>query len=178
MINDTLIGSINEYLLEYYIDNNSQVSFVSPMNMDCELSVCDEELSIEKIAYTPTPVKRLSINSIMDNLQDSFSKRLLKLIDISGKGDVEVYKKANIDRKLFSKIRSDKNYQPSKKTTIAFSIALELSLDDTLDLLATAGYTLSHSSKFDLIVEYFIVNGIYSIMELNEALDAFGQDCL
>ena len=129
-------------------------------------------------AYEDAPMAASGLDEALAHLDTGFSETLLKLIDRSGKKDAEVYKKANVDRKLFSKIRNNPGYKPSKSTAIAFAIALELNLDETRDLIARAGYALSASSKFDVIIEYFIGREKYDIFEINEALFAFDQSLL
>ena len=129
----------------------------------------------EKPVCAAAPMAEKDWGQLMEHLDAGFSETLLRLIDRTGKKDSEIYKKANVDRKLFSKIRNNPDYKPSKATALAFAFALELDLEETKDFIGRAGFALSHSSKFDVIVEYFLVNRNYNVFELNEVLFAFDQ---
>ena len=120
----------------------------------------------------------MSLENMLKQADAGFTETLLKLIDKTGKKDSEIYKKANISKQHFSKIRNNPAYKPTKPTAIALALALELDLEATKDLIGRAGYALTNSSKFDLIIRYFIEQGKYNVVEINMALYEFDQPLL
>ena len=170
-IGNKLFADIAAYIDDHYVDAHTD----SRRERMRRMGVVESRMLT---AYEDAPMATSGLDEVLAHLDAGFSETLLKLIDRSGKKDTEVYKKANVDRKLFSKIRNNPDYKPSKPTAVAFAIALELSLPETRDLIARAGYALSASSKFDVIIEYFIRQKKYDIFEINEALFAFDQSLL
>lgn len=151
-------------------------SFIDDNYVDCHRIHRRELLDVERQAMISQPVQDLE--EMMDALSEPFHIALLHLIDAKGKTDPEIYKRANIDRKLFSKIRKGNGYIPGKRTILALTIALELTLEETDALLKKAGYALSNSQKFDVIVAFFIVNRKYDIFEINQVLFEYNQPLL
>lgn len=167
MFTDELRQSLAEYISSNYIETKEDLP-----NYDL-----NDELT-KAAGSTFTKKETFTLDQLMEEVGESFHDMLFLRIDMSGMTDVEVYKRANIDRKLFSKIRSNPAYHPRKQTVLALAIALKLSIDDTIDLLARAEYALSPGNKGDLIVKYFIERGVYDIMTINFALDEYGQPIL
>lgn len=184
-ISGKLFADIAEYIDDHYVDahTDSCRERLRRLNrLESKASKVCEDAALGFMAAPCAPMSMSvtsgSLDNVLDELDAGFSETLLKLIDRTGKKDSEIYKKANVDRKLFSKIRNNPDYKPSKTTAIAFAIALELDLEETKDFIARAGFALSRSSKFDVIIEYFIKQKNYDVFAINEALFAFDQSLL
>ena len=184
-ISGELFADIAEYIDDHYVDahTDSCRERLRRLNrLESKASKVCEDAALGFMAAPCAPMSMSvtsgSLDNVLDELDAGFSETLLKLIDRTGKKDSEIYKKANVDRKLFSKIRNNPDYKPSKATAIAFAIALELDLEETRDFIARAGFALSRSSKFDVIIEYFIKQKNYDVFAINEALFAFDQSLL
>ena len=176
-----LFSDIQEFINDEYVDEHDEDFYETfdgsidemPMAKCIQAPMCADAMMPRKRETSSAAGK--SLREYMKQMDRSFQEMLFDLIDESGMTDVECYKKANVDKRTFSKIKSNKDYKPSKQTVIAFAISLQLDMDTTQELLATAGFTLSRSKVFDKIIRYFIHNGNYDVFEINEALFEFDQ---
>jgi len=188
-VSEELLRAVESYIDEHYVEEKEHrysrreflaveleaLSDTDMMEMSAPLPLMAEEAVFVEAISAPVGV---TLDDLVGNLDEPFSATLLRLIDTTGRKDSDVYNRANIDRRLFSKIRGNTHYAPSKPTVLAFAVALELTLDQTEDLLEWAGFALSHSRKFDVIVEYFIQSRKHDIFEINEVLFSYDQPLL
>ncbi len=173
-LSEKLMGSIDAYLDEHQVRELENAEYAE----EKILEGYRRRRAAQQYANAPDSGSGQTLEEMLGSAGDTFQQRLFGLIDASGMDDVTVYKKANIDRKVFSSIRCKTDYKPSKKTAVAFAVALKLPMQEMLDLLACAGITLTKCDKFDLIIAYCVQNGIYDIFEINAALFKYGQPLL
>ena len=180
-INKKLFCEIEKYIKDRYI---GEYLFSDSEIIICNLNSEDKCLQIDddsEICEMPDFLKnrrKISEYDLEQQLEKSFSEELLFIIEKRNLNTSDVYRKANIDRKHFSKIKNNPDYRPSKITAIAFALAFELDLDETDDFIGKAGYKLTHSSRFDIIIEYCIENKIYDVLEVNDILYDFGENLI
>ena len=195
-LSEKLFQSVASYIDEHYVDVFEKATYGIAeenrrrrMRYQRELEICESSAVLEEMPTVGAveelrpcapmaAAKAMSLEDMLKQADAGFSETLLNLIDKTGKKDSEIYKKANISKQHFSKIRNNLDYKPTKPTAIALALALELSLEDTKDLIGRAGYALTNSSKFDLIIRYFIEQRNYNVVEINIALYEFDQSLL
>ena len=193
-LSESLHRNIKSYIDEHYVAEVLREDRETLYS--CRESIClsqDEAPRAQRLSRRRNPAEaspfpapapkhstsaRETLENILNHTDAGFSETLLGLIDKTGKKDSEIYKKANITKQHFSKIRNNPHYKPTKATAVAFALALELDLEQTNDLIGRAGYVLTGSSKFDLIIMYFIRERNYNVVDINMALYEFDQSLL
>lgn len=175
-LSEKLVNSVASYIDEHYVREKLVEEYRTPRQ------ACPEARRNEAARYEryemPAPMASASLEEMLRQTDKGFSETLLKLIDRSGKKDSEIYTRANVSRQHFSKIRNNRDYRPTKATALAFALALELDMTETRDLIGRAGYALTNSSKFDVIIMYFIQQKNYDLFEINATLFEFDQTLL
>lgn len=172
---EELLSSIRQYIETYYIEEHPAVLCMEECKTLSAGFGRAPARRCQELCAAPTVAKATSLVEVLEQMDAGFTETLLRLIDEKGRRDPEIYKKANVSKQLFSKIRCNPLYRPTKATALAFALALELNLEQTKDLIGRAGYALSNSSKFDLIVRYCIEQGIYDVVQVNMVLYEFDQ---
>ncbi len=175
-----LFGAVKSYISEHYVKEHrgKHRDLLDVEKKELSVRSFPSQIGAEPCHESVSSAGMAAPFDLDTRLDESFASMLLRMIDSKGMTDVEVYKRANLDRKLFSKIWSNENYMPSKRTAIALALALELTLEETDKFLKQAGFALSHAVKFDVIVEYFIISGSYDIFKINEILFEYDQPLL
>ena len=177
ILSEQLFRGVAAYIDQHYVEVWEQKLYSATLDTRARQSRRRRDLDLGK-AMPMAASKAASLEDMLKQADAGFTETLLKLIDRTGKKDSEIYKKANLSKQHFSKIRNNPNYKPTKPTAIALALALELDLEATKDLIGRAGYALTNSSKFDLIIRYFIEQGNYNVVEINMALYEFDQSLL
>ena len=185
---EEMLRSIARYIEKNYADDRTmddsdyltlkEEKFLGRNHRDWDYCNRSDTLGSKLPCLSLDEADDIDLVDFLKQIDAGFTQTLLKLIDKTGKKDSEIYKKANISKQHFSKIRSNPNYKPTKPTAIALALALELDVDETCDLIGRAGYALTNSSKFDLIIRYFIEHRNYNVVEINIALYKFDQPLL
>jgi len=178
-LSEDLFSSVEAYIDDHYIDEH-MLPRRNRILENCDdlgyNDVFSESISDKNMA--PVKPKKKSLDDVISHLDETFSETLLRIIDERGLKDPEVYKKANVTKQTFSKIRNNSHYNPTKQTVLAFAIALQLNLDEAKDLLLKSGYALSNSNRFDLIMGFFFESKNYNIYEINAVLFEYDQNLL
>jgi O-acetyl-ADP-ribose deacetylase (regulator of RNase III) len=184
-LSEKLFKDVASYIDQHYVDTWEKAVYSQEGNTRRQrLARCREDAEFEPcmaMESMPCPSMAMPAASLEDLLKQEdagFSETLLKLIDKSGKKDSQIYKRANLSKQHFSKIRNNPDYKPTKPTALALALALELNLEETRDLIGRAGYALTNSSKFDLIIRYFIERKVYDVVQINMTLYEFDQSLL
>ena len=172
-VSEKLFQAVEQYIDDIYAGERFEAPRGKRRQADREEAAAGSFADMPCLAPSGPTMDMYTLAEMLDQVDESFGKTVLRKIDEKGMTDVECYKRANIDRRLFNKIKNEPNYRPGKQTALAIAIALKLTLSETKELLMKAGFALSHSNKADIVVEYCIQAGLYDIFQINELLFRF-----